>query len=67
MILWKRLQKTDEYINENKELKNKIQNLEKQIDSLIADLEKIKSAKFYKLWQKYCKIRDYLLKRIKLN
>lgn len=35
--------------------------LRKEIKRLRVDLEKIQSAKFYKLWQFYCKIRDKIL------
>lgn len=41
--------------------------LEGEIKRLKADVEKIQSAKFYKLWQFYCGIRDNLLKRIYLK
>ena len=36
--------------------------LRKDIERLRGDLEKIQSAKFYKLWQSYCKIRDKILR-----
>lgn len=35
--------------------------LRKDIEKLRGDLEKIQSAKFYKFWQSYCKIRDKIL------
>ncbi|MDO8658702.1 MAG: glycosyltransferase family 2 protein [Candidatus Levybacteria bacterium] len=35
--------------------------LRKEVERLRDDLEKIQSAKFYKLWQSYCKIRDKIL------
>jgi len=47
-----------------------IQNLETQIKqlqnhnrNLETQLNNIKSAKFFRLWQSYCKIRDKILKR----
>lgn len=36
--------------------------LRKDFEKLKADLEKIQSAKFYKLWQSYCRIRDKILR-----
>ncbi len=35
--------------------------LRSEIDRLRGDLEKIQSAKFYKLWQSYCNIKDRIL------
>lgn len=43
-------------------------NLDKQIDlsnSLVEQLNSIKKSKFFKLWQKYCDIRDAILKKYK--
>lgn len=34
----------------------------KEIERLREDLERIQSAKFYKLWQSYCRIRDKILR-----
>lgn len=36
--------------------------LRRDLEKLKGDLDKIQSAKFYKLWQSYCKIRDKILR-----
>lgn len=41
--------------------------LEAEIKRLKEDLEKIQSAKFYKIWQSYCRIRDIILQRFFLK
>lgn len=38
-----------------------------EVNRLRADLDKIQSSKFYKLWQSYCRIRDGLTKKISLS
>jgi len=57
----------EDQINNNQ---SQIQNLETQIKqlqnhnrNLETQLNNIKSAKFFRLWQSYCKIRDKILKR----
>lgn len=41
---------------------NETEALRKDLERLRVDLEKIQSAKFYKLWQSYCNIRDKILR-----
>ena len=50
-------------IQENEKLKNEIEIKMMMTKNLETQLETIKSAKFFKLWQTYCKIRDKILKR----
>lgn len=42
--------------NENKNLKSQIEQTRVEIQNLEKTLNMIKSAKFFKLWQTYCKI-----------
>ena len=60
--------------NQIKNQQSQIQNLETQIKqlqnhnrNLETQLNTIKSAKFFKLWQSYCKIRDKILEKINEN
>ncbi len=48
---------------ENKRLKQELTQLQNYAKNLEEILEKIKSAKAFKLWQKYCKIRDKIFGR----
>lgn len=41
--------------------------LENEITKLREDLKKIQSAKFYKMWQSYCRIRDTILQRFSIK
>ncbi len=47
----------------NLELKSRIKSYQNKIDSLESILNNIKSAKFFRLWQSYCKLRDSLIKK----
>ena len=49
---WK-LEKTKEEIEKNK----------KEIQNLVDTLNQIKSSRFFRLWQGYCKLRDDIIKR----
>lgn len=48
-------------MEENNHLQNQIQQTRMHIQNLENTLNIIKSAKFFKLWQFYCKIRDKIL------
>lgn len=41
--------------------------LEEEIKRLREDLNKIQSARFYKIWQSYCRIRDTILQRFSIK
>jgi len=65
---YEKLEKINSKIrHENKKLERKMLKLSKNNNQLKSDLSKIQSAKFYKLWQFYCKVRDGILKRKKDN
>lgn len=61
----KKLEKLETLIKENQILQNQIQQTKTHIQNLEATLNKIKSAKFFKLWQGYCKLRDKILTFVK--
>lgn len=48
---------------EAKNYKNQIEQIKTQVQNLENTLNMIKSAKFFKLWQGYCKIRNKILKK----
>jgi len=59
-----------DFINANTQITPEIRSLENQlqqsqlhIQSLETQLNTIKSAKFFRLWQSYCRIRDKILRR----
>lgn len=47
----------------NVELKKKVSALEEQVQNLESILNKIKSAKFFRLWQAYCRLRKTIIGR----
>lgn len=49
--------------DENKNLQNNIKEIKIKFYNSESSLTKIKSSKFFKLWQGYCKIRDKILKK----
>lgn len=54
--------RTKKIISSNKKLENQIKEITTENQKLKVTLDTIKSAKFFKLWQGYCKIRDKILK-----
>jgi len=57
------IQKINEHIEENKTLHQQIQQIQAQIQNLEAVLNSIKSAKFFKLWQAYCRVRKIIFSK----
>ncbi len=54
------LKRTIKTVEKNSLLKNQIQNTNLEIQKLESDLNKIKSAKFFKLWQGYNKLKKLI-------
>ncbi len=61
-LLNNKLDKLNNLLTENLNLKNQIDQTRQHIQNLETQLNTIKSAKFFKLWQFYCKMRDKIFK-----
>ncbi len=56
----------ENYKKELKQTKNELEQTKTENKNLNDTLNIIKSAKFFKLWQRYCKLRDSIIKRQKV-
>ena len=63
----KNLEKLSSLQSKISDLQNQIKNQQSHIQSLETQLNTIKSAKFFRLWQSYCRIRDKILEKINEN
>jgi hypothetical protein len=57
------LKKIQEYEKSINNLQSQLQNQQSHIQNLETQLNTIKSSKFFKLWQAYCRIRDKILRK----